>query len=283
MVQMGASSVRPPAARRRAGDATGGRGSRRDTVPPMTSPGPIVSAPLVWVELITADLDRASSFYGSMLGWKPSAEPGTTDLIVYLDKARIAGPICGMRPRTPTDPAPLGLEPGPLPDRWTVRLSPPRPPLSCDPAGDQLLRPRSPGPRLGRWGSPNALCYAELRTPDVQGAANWLERRLDAVLDPLDPTTASGLGTLLLESSVNPSQPIAAIVDEADPAAAGWYACVQVASLRTTIGLAEAAGAASVQERELPAGCPGTAAALVTDPGGGRILLVEHGPSHGRR
>lgn len=249
----------------------------------MTSSAPIVSAPLVWVELIASDLEASANFYGALLGWKPSGEPGTTDLVVYLDKARIAGPICGMRPRTPTDPRPIGHTGGPPADRWTVRLSPPRPPAAADPAGDQLLRPRAPGPRLGRWGTPNALCFAELRTGDVQGAAQWFGNRLDAVLDPVDESAPEGLSTLLMESSVNPSLTVMAVVDEPDPALVGWYPCVQVASLDVTRGLAEQAGVAEMQERPVPAGCAGTGALLVTDPGGAKVVLVEHGPAHGRR
>lgn len=250
----------------------------------MTAPAPpITSAPLVWVELITNDVREAAAFYGALLGWKPVGEPGTTDYVVYLDHARVAGPVCGIRPRTPTDPRPAGFEGGDVPDRWTVRLSPPRPPAAADPAGDQLLRPRSPGPRLGRWGAPHALCYAELRTADVEGARRWLERRLDAVLDPVDPVADPGLGTLLLQSAVNPDQPVAAIVDEPDPAAAGWYPCVQVASLEQARVLAEQAGVGEVRERAVPDGCAGTGAVEVTDPGGARVILVEHGPLHGRR
>lgn len=257
--------------------------SGRATVRPVTvSATPPASAPLVWAELISSDVQRASAFYGAALGWKPASEPGTTDLVVYLDNARAAGPICGIRPRTPTDPRPAGVE-GPVPDRWTVRLSPPRPPVAADPAGDQLLRPRSPGPRLGRWASPQALCYAELRTSDVEGARRWMERRLDGVLDPVDPGAAPGLGTLLLRSAVHPGVAVAAIVDEADPAEIGWYPCVQVASLERTVGLADQAGVGVVRERPVPAGCPGAGALEVTDPGGARIILVEHGPAHGRR
>jgi catechol 2,3-dioxygenase-like lactoylglutathione lyase family enzyme len=243
---------------------------------------PIASAPLVWAELISGDVQRASAFYGAMLGWKPASEPGTTDLVVYLDQARAAGPICGIRPRTPSDPRPEGVD-GPVPDRWTVRLSPPRPPRAADPASDQLLRPRAPGPRLGRWASPQALCYAELRTQDVDGARLWMERRLDAAIEPVDPAAEPGLGTMLVQSSVNPSAAVLAIVDESDPAEVGWYPCVQVASLERSIGLADQAGVGEVRERPVPAGCPGAGALEVTDPGGGRIVLIEHGPAHGRR
>ncbi|MBJ7471156.1 MAG: hypothetical protein JHD16_07630 [Solirubrobacteraceae bacterium] len=241
---------------------------------------PTVSAPLVWVELISSDLQRASTFYGAVLGWKPASEPGTTDLVVYLDQARMAGPICGIRPRTPTDPRPEGWE-GPLPDRWTVRLSPPRPPMAADPAGDQLLRPRAPGPRLGRWSSPNALCYAELRTPDAAGARHWMEQRLDVVLQP--GGEGSEPGTLLLTSSVVSGIPVAAVVPETDPREVGWYPCVQVASLERAVSLAAQAGVGEVRERPVPTGCPGAGALEITDPGGSRIILVEHGPAHGRR
>lgn len=242
-----------------------------------------MSAPLVWAELVTSDVRRAAAFYGALLNWKPVGEPGTTDFVVYLDHARVAGPVCGIRPRTPNDPKPEGHVDGPVADRWTVRLSPPRPPLAADPAGDQLLRPRSPGPRLGRWAAPHALCFAELRTADVEGARRWLERRLDAILDPVDPSADPGLGTLLMQSAVNPDHAVAAIVDESDPAVTGWYPCVQVASLEQAVVLAEQAGVGTVAERPVPSGCPGTGALELTDPGGAHLILVEHGPMHGRR
>jgi predicted enzyme related to lactoylglutathione lyase len=248
----------------------------------VTLAGPIVSAPLVWVELISSDARAAAAFYGALLGWKPSRDAGTADMVVYLDVARMAGPICGIRPRSPADPRPIGLV-GPAPDQWSVRIAPPRPPLAADPGGDQLLRPRAPGPRLGRWGIPKALCYAELRTPDVAGARAWMERRLDAVFSEGASGTKTGLGTATLESSVNLGQPVASIVAEADPAVAGWYPCVQVADLDQVAAASLHAGAQSVVPRELPEGATGTAAAVLTDPRGARLILIEHGPIHGRR
>lgn len=256
------------------------------SVTPMPAPRPPVSAPLVWVELVTADVARAAEFYGAVLGWRTSRASGATDLVVYLDAARTAGPICGIRPRSPGDPLPPESSPprpdgGRPSDRWGVRLSPPRPPLAADPDGDQLLRPRAPGPRLGRWASPNALCFAELRTPDLDGARGWLERRLDAQLEPAPSPGAAA--TLLLHSAVEPGRPVAALVDESLAAAHGWYPCVQVASLERTVALALEAGAGEAQPRPVPAGCAGSAAAVLTDPGGARLVLVEHGPVHGRR
>jgi catechol 2,3-dioxygenase-like lactoylglutathione lyase family enzyme len=256
----------------------------------VSTSGPIVSAPLVWVELITSAVDRASDFYGAVLGWKPSREPRSVDLVVFLDQARIAGPICGIRPRSPSDPIPVGTEP-PVLDRWSVRLSPPRPPAAADPGSDQLLRPRAPGPRLGRWQVPNSLCYAELRTPDVDGARAWMERRLDSVFasapksasDATSVSTGDPSKTILLSSAVEPGRAIAAIVDEPEQALAGWYPCVQVASLASALSAADAAGALGATDRPVPAGCPGTAAAELVDPGGAHIVLVEHGPAHGRR
>ena len=232
----------------------------------------------MWVELISSDVGRASAFYGAALGWKPAGDPGTTDLVVYLDQARMAGPICGIRPRTPTDPRPEGTV-GEIPDRWTVRLSPPRPPKAADPSGDQLLRPRAPGPRLGRWASPQALCFAELRTPDVAGSRAWFERRLDATF----AESPAGDGTLLLHSSVIEGRPVVAIVPESDPARFGWYPCVQVASLERSLALAEQADVGEVVERDVPAGCPGDGALLATAPGGALFVLVQLGPAHGRR
>ncbi|MDO9356873.1 MAG: hypothetical protein Q7T55_24465 [Solirubrobacteraceae bacterium] len=243
----------------------------------------IPSPPLVWAELITDDVAGAVSFYGAVLGWRGSALPGTTDLVVHLDVARTAGPICGIRPRLPSDARPDGGVIDVKADRWNVRISPPRPPRAADPAGDQLMRPRSPGPRLGRWASPSSLCFAELRTQDVEGARLWLERRLDAILDPVQPLAEPGLRTLVMQSSVDPSLNVASIVDEPNPAEVGWFPCVQVASLEKALGDAELAGVAEVRERPLPAGCLGTAAAELTDPGGARFLLIEHGPTYGRR
>ena len=243
----------------------------------------IPSPPFVWAELITDDLAAATSFYGAVLGWRGSAAPGTHDLVVHLDVARIAGPICGMRPRQPNDARPVGGAIDPTVDRWNVRLSPPRPPRAADPAGDQLLRPRSPGPRLGRWASPSSLCFAELRTQDVEGARRWFERRLDAILEPVDPLADPGLGTFVMQSSVDPSLNVACVVDEPDPAEVGWVPCVQVASLASTLEDARLAGVAAVRERPVPQGCAGTAAAELTDPGGARFVLVENGPAYGRR
>lgn len=241
-----------------------------------TAAAPIVSAPLVWVELITSSVERASHFYGSLLGWKPWATPRSTDSVVYLDQARMAGPICGIRPRSQSDPIPAGVV-GTIPDRWSVRLSPPRPPAAADPGGDQLLRPRSPGPRLGRWGTPGALCYAELRTLDVDGAQLWIERRLDGVFTAVDG------GARQLGSSVDPGRPVVLVVPESDASQAGWFPCIQVARLAPTLEGATAAGARSITERAVPTGCVGTAAAEVVDSGGATVVLVEHGPVHGRR
>ncbi|MFT4035446.1 MAG: hypothetical protein QM679_07710, partial [Patulibacter sp.] len=74
----------------------------------MTMPAaiPPLSVPLVWAELIAADVPAAVDFYGAVLQWKAIGQPHSTDLAVYLDQARVAGPICGIRPRTPTDPRP---------------------------------------------------------------------------------------------------------------------------------------------------------------------------------
>jgi predicted enzyme related to lactoylglutathione lyase len=243
----------------------------------------IPSPPLVWAELITDDVEQAVNFYGAVFGWRGSALPGTTDLVVHLDVARTAGPICGIRPRLPGDARPEGGAIDVTADRWNVRLSPPRPPRSADPAGDQLMRPRSPGPRLGRWASPSSLCFAELRTQDAEGARLWLERRLDAVLDPAEPHAETGLGTLVMQSSVDPSRNVACVVDEPDPAEVGWLPCVQVASIEQALASAHQAGVAAVRERAVPAGCLGTAAAELTDPGGARFVLIEHGPAYGRR
>lgn len=246
----------------------------------MQPPPPPISAPLVWAELITSDVAGVSAVFASALGWKASQDLGTTDATVYLDHARLAGPICGIRPRTPSDPLPEGVDG--RPDRWTVRLSPPRPPRAADPAGDQLLRPRSPGPRLGRWALPNALCFAELWTPDVDGARRWMERRLDATF-----REAEG-GVLLLASSVQPSLIVAAlrpIPGEGDrgSAEAGWVPAVQVASLATVVSKLEQAGIDAVQPRPVPPGCAGESALELRHPGGSRLTLVEHGPVHGRR
>ncbi len=243
----------------------------------------IPSPPFVWAELITDDLATATSFYGAVLGWRGSARPGTHDLVIHLDVARTAGPICGIRPREPNDARPEGGVIDPTADRWNVRLSPPRPPRAADPAGDQLLRPRSPGPRLGRWASPNSLCFAELRTQDVEGARLWFERRLDAILDPVDPLANPGLGTVVMQSSVDPSANVVCVVDEPDPAEVGWFPCVQVPSLANALKEARGVDVADIRERPVPHGCIGSAAAELTDPGGARFILVEHGPTHGRR
>lgn len=244
----------------------------------MHPPAPPVSAPLVWVELITSDLAGVCATFASALGWKASQDPGSTDAIVYLDHARLAGPICGIRPRTPSDPLPEGLEGAP--DRWTVRLAPPRPPRAADPGGDQLLRPRAPGPRLGRWALPNALCFVELWTPDVDGARDWLARRLDAVCTP---AAGADVGTLLLGSSVEPGRIVGAVRPQPAAAEAGWVPAVQVASLQAVSEKLRRLGVEAITPRAMPPGCAGEAAVDVRTPGGARLTLVEHGPVHGRR
>jgi predicted enzyme related to lactoylglutathione lyase len=246
----------------------------------VTIPAPPLSVPLVWAELITSDLPGAIDFYGAILQWKALTQPGTTDAVVFLDQARVAGPICGMRPRTPSDPRPADVA-GPVPDRWSVRLSPPRPPIAADPGGDQLLRPRMPGPRFGRWSVPRALCFAELRTPDVSGARSWMERRLDAVLREADDP-AGGPPVWQLQSAYDEQTIVASIIEESDPAAAGWTLAVQVPDL-AEIGATVVERGGRIDDRPVPVGFSAGAAALVHDPRGGRIILIEHGPAYGRR
>lgn len=202
-------------------------------------------------------------------------------MVVYLDQARVAGPICGMRPRSLTDPRPEFAAAASSEDRWTVRLSPPRPGAAVDPGGDQLLRPRAPGPRFGRWAVPRALCFAELRTPDVEGARRWLERRLDAVVGEADDP-AGGPPVLQLRSTVDPQTVVASIVQETDPSAAGWALAVQVPNL-DQLGATVVERGGRIEDRPVPVGFAAQAAATVHDPGGARIILIEHGPLHGRR
>ncbi|MEH3053054.1 MAG: hypothetical protein PGN13_03465 [Patulibacter minatonensis] len=246
----------------------------------MTSPAPPLSVPLVWAELITADLPAAVEFYGAVLAWKPMGEPHQTDLVVFLDQARVAGPICGMRPRTPTDPRPHGST-GPAPDGWAVRLAPPRPPLAADPTGDQLLRPRMPGPRFGRWSVPRSLCFAELRTDDLPAARAWMERRLDAVFSEV-PDPSGGPDVLQLQSAFDEQTVVAAVVHEPDPARAGWAIAVQVPDL-DAVGSTVVERGGRIEDRPVPVGFPAQRAATVHDPRGARMILIEHGPLHGRR
>lgn len=233
----------------------------------------------MWAELVAADEQRTAAFYSSLFDWRFAADPGRTDLQVYLDQSRTAGPICGARRRTPADaPAPEhAVIDGFADDRWTVRLSPPRPPAAVDPGGDQLLRPRAPGPRIGRWAAPQALCFFELRTPDVAGARDWMTGRLDAEL-----VEGRG-GALLLRSAVDPSITVACVAQEPDPARAGWTPCVQVPALDAVVSAAEAAGARTVGPCDPPPGALGGRAVEVVDPGGARMIVIEHGPRHGRR
>lgn len=244
----------------------------------MQQPTPPVSAPLVWAELISSDVERVAGVFASALGWKAQRDPGTTNATFYLDHARMAGPICGVRPRTPNDVVPDGHEGAP-PDRWTVRLSPPRPPQAADPAGDQLLRPRAPGPRIGRWASPSALCFAELFTDDVDGACDWMRRRLDANFTP----APGERGAQLLCSSVQPALAVAAILPQQPGEALGWVPAVQVASIAAATDRLQQAGVEDLRERPVPLGCVGDQAVEVRDPGGSVLTLVQHGPTHGRR
>jgi predicted enzyme related to lactoylglutathione lyase len=246
----------------------------------VTASPPPLSVPLVWAELISGDVPASVDFYGAVLQWKPIGQPGTTDLVVYLDQARVAGPVCGIRPRTPTDPRPLTAD-GRTLDRWGVRLSPPRPPIAVDPGGDQLLRPRAPGPRFGRWAVPRALCFAELRTPDVAGARAWLQRRLDATIDEA-ADSAGGAPVLQVRSAFNAQTVVASVVLEPDPARAGWAIAVQVPDL-DALGPTVVERGGRIEDRPVPAGFPAQAAATVHDPGGAQLILVEHGPAHGRR
>lgn len=255
------------------------RAAARDSVVGVTSPAPPLSVPLVWAELITSDLAAAVDFYGAVLQWKPLGQPGATDYVVYLDQARIAGPICGIRPRTPTDPRPAGID-GPPPDRWSVRLAPPRPASAVDPGGDQLLRPRAPGPRFGRWAVPRALCFAELRTPDPAGARAWMERRLDASIS--EARGAGGDAVLQVRSAFDEQTVVATIVEERDPAQTGWALAAQVPDL-AQIGEMVVERGGRIEPRDVPLGFDAQAAATIHDPGGARMILIEHGPAHGRR
>ncbi|MDQ8045320.1 MAG: hypothetical protein REI11_12005, partial [Patulibacter sp.] len=124
---------------------------------------------------------------------------------------------------------------------------------------------------------PGALCFAELRTPDVDGARAWMERRLDGRFEP------AADGAQQLHSAVDPARAVVLLVPEIDPQRAGWLPCIQVAQLASTLEQASAAGAQAIVERPVPAGCVGSAAAEVVDSGGATIVLVEHGPVHGRR
>lgn len=255
------------------------RAGLRDSVVGVTSPAPPLSVPLVWAELITSDVAAAIEFYGAVLQWKPLAQPGSTDLVVFLDQARIAGPICGIRPRTPGDPRPIGID-GPPVDRWSVRLAPPRPAAAVDPGGDQLLRPRAPGPRFGRWAIPRALCFAELRTPDPVGARAWMERRLDASI--AEATELDGTPVLQVRSAFDEQTVVATIVEEPDLAQAGWALAVQVPDL-AQIGEMVVERGGRIESRTVPVGFDAQAAATIHDPGGARMILIEHGPAHGRR
>lgn len=274
----------------------------RATVAAMLDVAPPLSVPIVWADLVCPDRDAVLELTTTVLGWKPLETPGSTDAVIYLDQARSAGPVCAVRGRTPSDPQPEGLaipeatldpstpEPSatPVPERWAVRLSPPKPPQAVDPGGDQLLRPRAPGPRFARWGVQHALCFFELRTPEPAEAARWMERRLDAVVRPATDADAGGAsgvapaGALIVESSFQPGTPVAVILPEPDPALAGWLGVVQVGDLPRAVELAKGAGA-SCTERPVPAGLDATAAVHLTLPAGGGMVLAARGVFQGRR
>lgn len=270
----------------------------RATVAAMLDVAPPLSVPIVWADLVCPDRDAVLELTTTVLGWKPLETPGSTDAVIYLDQARSAGPVCAIRGRTPSDPRPEGLalpeampdpstpEPSatPVPERWAVRLSPPKPPQAVDPGGDQLLRPRAPGPRFARWGVQHALCFFELRTPEPAEAARWMERRLDAVVRPAtdaDPGVAPD-GALIVESSFQPGTPIAVILPEPDPAQVGWLGVVQVGDLPRAVELAEGAGA-RCEQRPVPAGLDAIDAVHLTLPAGGGMVLAARGVFQGRR
>lgn len=270
------------------------------SVTTMLEAAPPISVPLVWADLVCPDRDAVLELTTVVLGWKPLETPGSTDAVIYLDQARSAGPVCAVRGRTPADPrpggAPVDAVPGPpaavhdaadespVPERWAVRLSPPRPPEAVDPAGDQLLRPRAPGPRFARWGVQHALCFFELRTPEPAEAARWLERRLDATVRAATPADGAPTvdGALIVESSYAPGTPVAVVLPEADPAQWGWLGVVQVGDLPRAVQLAEGTGAACTA-RPVPLGLDATAAVHLTLPAGGGMVLAQRGVFQGRR
>ncbi|UGT57107.1 VOC family protein [Nocardia asteroides] len=67
-----------------------------------------------WVDLYTADLDRAIAFYGELFGW--TAERGGEEFGGYTTLRKDGKAVAGAMSRMPDDA-------DPFPDRWTVYLS----------------------------------------------------------------------------------------------------------------------------------------------------------------
>ncbi|MGW5438850.1 VOC family protein [Nocardia asteroides] len=67
-----------------------------------------------WVDLYTADLDRAIAFYGELFGW--TAERGGEEFGGYTTLRKDGKAVAGAMSRVPDDG-------DPFPDRWTVYLA----------------------------------------------------------------------------------------------------------------------------------------------------------------
>lgn len=68
----------------------------------------------IWVDLYTADLDRAIAFYGELFGW--TADRGGPEYGGYTTFSKDGAPVAGAMSRPEGDD-------DPFPDRWTVYLS----------------------------------------------------------------------------------------------------------------------------------------------------------------
>lgn len=144
----------------------------------------------VWADLTTTDSDAAGAFYAELLGWQLDRDESSMGVYVI---GEVAGrDAAGMMAQSPDQAG--------MPPMWTIYLAsdgledtlgrieqhggtavvPPfeipggRIAVAADPTGGVFAIAEWPGEGgFEVYGSPGAVCWAELLTPDVDGAAHF--------------------------------------------------------------------------------------------------------------
>nr|WP_254801953.1 VOC family protein [Kitasatospora sp. SUK 42] len=159
-----------------------------------------------WVSLLTHDLPGARAFYGELLGWTYS--PGPAQLGVYVRAELDGAPVAGLGVSTATG----------FPVQWTTYFAVDDAdrtaqlvrecggtvavgPLQAERAGRMAIVADVSGAVFGLWQGeehlgretgvePGGPAWAELLTPDADGAASFYATVLDRPVRPTDGESA---------------------------------------------------------------------------------------------